>query len=139
MNKLSGNPLANLAALGLGGLTGTGGGGSMNASGTFRFIDILAAPALKRRKLNIYINPLIIFRDVKGINNLFSNGKQIHLDYARWIFESENNKILNKNILLVDDDLRNLQIANKNGHCTFQVTSSTQLKDFLNYLKNLKF
>ena len=72
MNKLSGNPLANLAALGLGGLTGTGGGGSMNASGTFRFIDILAAPALKRRKLNIYINPLIIFRDVKGINNLFS-------------------------------------------------------------------
>jgi hypothetical protein len=34
MNKLSGNPLANLAALGLGGLTGTGGGGSMNASGT---------------------------------------------------------------------------------------------------------
>ncbi|KAK4008641.1 hypothetical protein OUZ56_013774 [Daphnia magna] len=32
MNKLSGNPLANLAALGLGGLTGAGGGGSMNAS-----------------------------------------------------------------------------------------------------------
>ena len=79
------------------------------------------------------------FVEAYGINNLFSNGKQIHLDYARWIFESENNKILNKNILLVDDDLRNLQIANKNGHCTFQVTSSTQLKDFLNYLKNLKF
>ncbi len=30
---MGGNPLANLAALGLGGLTGTGGGGSMNASG----------------------------------------------------------------------------------------------------------
>jgi hypothetical protein len=44
MNKLSGNPLANLAALGLGGLTGTGGGGSMNASGTFRLINILAPP-----------------------------------------------------------------------------------------------
>ena len=29
---MAGNPLVNLAALGLGGLTGSGGGGSMNAS-----------------------------------------------------------------------------------------------------------
>jgi poly(rC)-binding protein 2/3/4 len=32
VSKLAGNPLANLAALGLGGLTGTGGASSMNAS-----------------------------------------------------------------------------------------------------------
>ena len=34
VTKLGNNPLANLAALGLGGLTGAGGGGSMNASGS---------------------------------------------------------------------------------------------------------
>jgi len=32
VSKLAGNPLANLAALGLGGLTGSGGGGSLNPS-----------------------------------------------------------------------------------------------------------
>ncbi len=90
------------------------------------------------------INKVVIKGNIKefvemyGINNLYANGKQIHLDYARWNFESENNKILSKNVLLVDDDLRNLQLANQNGHFTFQVTSSTQLSDFLNYLKNLK-
>ena len=35
VTKLAGNPLANLAALGLGGLTGSSGGGSMNASGIY--------------------------------------------------------------------------------------------------------
>jgi len=34
VTKLAGNPLANLAALGLGGLTG-GGGGGMNHSGIY--------------------------------------------------------------------------------------------------------
>ena len=33
VSKLAGNPLANLAALGLGGLTGGGGGGGVNPSG----------------------------------------------------------------------------------------------------------
>ena len=33
VTKLANNPLANLAALGLGGLAGTGGAGSMNATG----------------------------------------------------------------------------------------------------------
>ena len=35
VSKLAGNPLANLAALGLGGITGTGGAGSLNPSGMY--------------------------------------------------------------------------------------------------------
>ena len=52
MTKLAGNPLANLAALGLGGLTG-GGGGGMNHSGIY-------LPRDSTRKTN-WLPPLITF------------------------------------------------------------------------------
>ena len=78
------------------------------------------------------------FTDLYGIKNLYANGKQIHLDNVRWLFQSANNLINNENMLLVDDDLKNLKLAREHGHYAFQITSSTQLNDFLSYLKTFQ-
>ena len=39
------------------------------------------------------------------------------------------------NILLLDDDVQNLKLANDYGHYAFQVNNSVQLVDILNFLK----
>jgi hypothetical protein len=98
-----------------------------------------------------------------GIEYCFSNGKQIHLKYCRNYFESFNlnspssnnstptsilncnnesnnksnkeNRINDSNILLIDDDIQNLNMALDNGHFVFQVNNTMKLVDFYNYLK----
>ena len=96
---------------------------------------------------NDLINKIVIkgntreFIEKHGIENCYSNGKQIHLDYCRDIFEAtkrgnkENNQINNENVLLLDDDTQNLKLALDNGHYVFQVTSTCQLSDFFKFLK----
>lgn len=103
--------------------------------------------------VNDLVNKVIIkgntreFVEEHGIENCYSNGKQIHLAFCREFFESlirkfnkensHNFKINNDNILLIDDDLQNLKIAYENGHLAFQVNSSIQLVDFYNFLDEI--
>jgi hypothetical protein len=50
-------------------------------------------------------------------------------------FNKEIVNILDENILLLDDDVQNLKLANDYGHYAFQVNNSVQLVDILNFLK----
>ena len=68
---MAGNPLVNLAALGLGGLTGSGGGGSMNASSN-NFIKFQTTAFLLMVCFSIFHFPVL--RSTDG--SLSSNGKQ---------------------------------------------------------------
>ncbi len=123
------------------------------------FLVILTVVSCFRNDL---VNKVIIkgntreFVEEHGIENCYSNGKQIHLAYCRDFFESlirkfnkdqsgsssssaANSlcKISNDNILLIDDDLQNLKIAYENGHLAFQVNNSVQLEDFCSFLDEI--
>lgn len=85
------------------------------------------------------------FLDEYGVENCYTNGKQIHLDVCRKYFDSINSvnskytsksaaKIGDASILLVDDDVQNLKIAHSNGHLAFQVNQNMQLVDLYNFL-----
>lgn len=82
------------------------------------------------------------FVEEHGIESCYSNGKQIHLKFCRSIYDQMSkrlnidNRVNNENVLLIDDDLQNLRIANENGHLAYQVNNSVSLVDFLNFLKD---
>jgi hypothetical protein len=97
---------------------------------------------------NELINKIVIkgntreFVEEHGIENCYSNGKEIHLQFCRSRiyemlkrFNKEIVNILDENILLLDDDVQNLKLANDYGHYAFQVNNSVQLVDILNFLK----
>ena len=76
------------------------------------------------------------FVDKYGLPNCYYNGKQIHIAVVRDYFEASRNlKILNEDIILIDDDTDNISIARKNGHLAFEVGrlfSLNELQEFLN-------
>ncbi len=76
------------------------------------------------------------FIDKYGLANCYYNGKQMHIAVVREYFEATRNfKILNEDIILIDDDTDNISIARKNGHLAFEVGrlfSLNELQEFLN-------
>ena len=78
------------------------------------------------------------FIDKYGLANCYYNGKQMHIAVVREYFEATRNfKILNEDIILIDDDTDNISIARKNGHLAFEVEvghifSLNELQEFLN-------
>jgi hypothetical protein len=74
--------------------------------------------------------------DKYGIERCFSFGKELHLNECRDYLENitKNLKILNRNILLVDDDFENIKCAHEEGHLAFHVNKTVSLEELLNYL-----
>ena len=78
-----------------------------------------------------------------GLANCYTNGKQIHLQICREAFESRSpktgkeTKINSDNILLIDDDYQNVQMALKNGHSAFHVTDSVNLHELNQFLSEV--
>ncbi len=74
--------------------------------------------------------------DKYGIESCFSYGKELHLNECRDYLEmiTKNLKILNKNILLIDDDYENINCAHKEGHLAFHVNKNVCLEELMQYL-----
>jgi hypothetical protein len=74
--------------------------------------------------------------DKYGIESCFSFGKELHLNECRDYLEmvTKHLKILNKNILLIDDDFENISFAHKEGHFAFHVNKTVCLEELAQYL-----
>lgn len=84
-----------------------------------------------------------LFIDKYGLENCFSNGKQLHLNFCKEYLEDRVNnlKILNKDILLIDDDTENIEFARQAGHLAFQVNKNVSLQELYQFLlqKNVNY
>jgi hypothetical protein len=84
-----------------------------------------------------------LFIDKYGLENCFSNGKQLHLNFCKEYLEDRVNslKILNKDILLIDDDTENIEFARQAGHLAFQVNKNVSLHELHQFLlqKNVNY
>ncbi|RNA19408.1 ATP-binding Cassette (ABC) superfamily [Brachionus plicatilis] len=67
----------------------------------------------------------------------YTNGKQLHLDFCRSHFDQTGQvPIENNGILLIDDDVTNLKMAQENNHFAFHVDNNVNLNELVCYLNN---
>ena len=55
-------------------------------------------------------------------------------DYFEAVMPSKSFKILNEDILLIDDDPDNISIARKHGHLAFEVSQTFSLNELQEFL-----